>query len=131
MNIKKVSEETGISADTIRYYERIGLIPPVTRNQSGIRDFSEREIAILKFVRYFRRVGLSVDSLIAYIGLMDKGDETIPARIAIFQEERAKLQERIDQLQEALTRLDYKIENYENKVLPRERELFEDKEESK
>lgn len=126
MNIKKVSEETGISADTIRYYERIGLIPPVTRNQSGIRDFSEREIAILKFVRYFRRVGLSVDSLIAYIGLMDKGDETIPARIAIFQEERAKLQERIDQLQEALTRLDYKIENYENKVLPRERELFED-----
>lgn len=64
MNIKKVSEQTGISADTIRYYERIGLLPRVTRNKSGVRDFSERDIATLEFVRCFRKAGMSVESLI-------------------------------------------------------------------
>lgn len=88
MNIKKVSELTGVSADTIRYYERIGLIPPVTRNQSGVRNFSDRDISVLEFVRYFRGAGVSVESLIDYIGLVEQGDSTIGARLAILQEER-------------------------------------------
>lgn len=57
MNIKKVSEQTGISTDTIRYYERIGLIPPVTRNRAGVRDFTEVEIQLLEFVRCYRNAG--------------------------------------------------------------------------
>lgn len=129
MNIKKVSELTGITADTIRYYERIGLIPPVTRNKSGIRDFSQHEIDVLEFVRYFKNAGMSVESLIDYIDLLDKGDVSIPARLSILQDEKERLEERIEQLQKALDRLDYKIENYENKVVPRERELFKGREE--
>ena len=125
MNIKKVSELTGITADTIRYYERIGLIPPVTRTKTGIRDFSQHEIEVLEFVRYFKNAGMSVESLIDYTKLWNKGDAAIPARLSILQDERESLKERIQQLQKALDRLNYKIENYENKVLPRERELFE------
>lgn len=60
MNIKTVSEQTGISADKIRYYERIGLIPRVKRQASGVRDFSERDIASLEFVRCFRRAGVGI-----------------------------------------------------------------------
>lgn len=124
MNIKKVAELTGISADTIRYYERIGLIPPVTRNPSGIRDFSQHEIDVLEFVRFFKKAGMSVESLIDYIGLLDKGEASIPARLSILQDEKEKLEERLGKMQAALDRLNYKIENYENKVVPRERELF-------
>ncbi|MCK1215765.1 MerR family transcriptional regulator [Streptococcus uberis] len=128
MNIKKVSELTGVSADTIRYYERIGLIPPVTRNQSGVRNFSDRDISILEFVRYFRGAGVSVESLIDYIGLVEQGDSTIGARLAILQEEKEKLEERVSKLQAALDRLNHKIDNYQNKVVPREHQLFDQKE---
>lgn len=128
MNIKKVSELTGVSADTIRYYERICLIPPVTRNQSGVRNFSDRDISVLEFVRYFRGAGVSVESLIDYIGLVEQGDSTIGARLAILQEEREKLEERVSKLQAALDRLNHKIDNYQNKVVPREHQLFDQKE---
>lgn len=128
MNIKKVSELTGVSADTIRYYERIGLIPPVTRNQSGVRNFSDRDISVLEFVRYFRGAGVPVESLIDYIGLVEQGDSTIGARLAILQEEREKLEERVSKLQAALDRLNHKIDNYQNKVVPREHQLFDQKE---
>ncbi|GAA5394686.1 MerR family transcriptional regulator [Streptococcus uberis] len=128
MNIRKVSELTGVSADTIRYYERIGLIPPVTRNQSGVRNFSDRDISVLEFVRYFRGAGVSVESLIDYIGLVEQGDSTIGARLAILQEEREKLEERVSKLQAALDRLNHKIDNYQNKVVPREHQLFDQKE---
>lgn len=125
MNIKKVSELTGVSADTIRYYERIGLIPPVSRNDSGIRNFSEHDVNVLEFVRYFRGAGISVESLIEYIALVEQGDKTIEARLAILQDEKEGLQGRIDKLQMALDRLNHKIDNYRNKVVPREHELFD------
>lgn len=125
MHIKEVSEKTGITADTIRYYERIHLIPPVHRNESGIRDFTQNDIDILEFVRYFRKAGVSVESLIDYIHLVEKGDATITARLDILKEERDSLKERVQGLQEALDRLNHKIENYQNKVVPREQELFD------
>ena len=101
MNIKTVSEQTGISVDTIRYYERIGLIPRVKRQASGVRDFSERDIAALEFVRCFRRAGVGIESLIEY-----------------------KLEARIAELQEAHRRLNRKIQNYQNIVLKKEQHLF-------
>lgn len=126
MNIKKVSELTGISADTIRYYERIGLIPPVTRNQTGIRDFTDHDISVLQFIRCFKRAGLSIEPLKAYTNLLQAGDENIQARLTILKEQREGLQKRIGDLNEALKRLDYKIDNYENKIALKERRLFHD-----
>lgn len=125
MHIKKVSELTGVSADTIRYYERIGLIPTIRRSESGIRNFSEHDVNVLEFVRFFRGAGVSVESLIDYISLVEQGDATIKARLSILQEEKEGLEGRIDTLQKALKRLNHKIENYHNKVVPREHELFD------
>ncbi|HEN4555746.1 TPA: MerR family DNA-binding protein, partial [Streptococcus agalactiae] len=80
---------------------------------------------ILEFVRYFRGAGVSVESLIDYIHLVEKGDSTIPARLEILKDERDNLEDRLQDLQEALNRLNHKIDNYQNKVVPREQELFD------
>ncbi|QMS97121.1 stress response transcriptional regulator NmlR [Streptococcus equinus] len=127
MNIKKVSEQTGVSADTIRYYERIGLLPRVRRNKSGIRDFSEQDIATLEFIRCFRRAGMSVESLIEYMNLVEQGEGTEEARMHLLQEQRDKLEARIDELLATRNRMDYKIKNYQNILL--ENVLFDEKSE--
>ena len=125
MNIKKVSEVTGISADTIRYYERIGLMPRVTRNQSGIRDFTEREIGLLEFVRCFRKAGVSVEALIDYVALLEEGEGTEEARLAILKEQAEKLDARLAELQAAREHLAYKIDNYQEFISQSERKLFD------
>ena len=127
MNIKKVSEQTGVSADTIRYYERIGLLPRVRRKKSGIRDFSEQDIATLEFIRCFRRAGMSVESLIEYMNLVEQGEGTEEARMHLLQEQRDKLDARIDELLATRNRMDYKIKNYQNILLEKENVLFDEK----
>ncbi|MGJ7437913.1 stress response transcriptional regulator NmlR [Streptococcus equinus] len=127
MNIKKVSEQTGVSADTIRYYERIGLLPRVRRNKSGIRDFSEQDIATLEFIRCFRRAGMSVESLIEYMNLVEQGEGTEEARMHLLQEQRDKLDARIEELLATRNRMDYKIKNYQNILLEKENVLFDEK----
>ena len=112
MKINEVSKLYDISADTLRYYERIGLIPPVTRNESGIRDYSEKDCSWVQFAKCMRTAGLSVESLIEYVGLFQQGDATRAARKEILIEERAKLLERMEQMQETLDKLNWKIDNY-------------------
>lgn len=112
MNIKSASDLLGISADTIRYYERVGLVPPITRTATGIRDFQDQDIEALEFIKCFRSTGVSVDSLVDYMSLYQKGDETREERLGILEEEKKKLEERLSQLQTALNRLNLKIKLY-------------------
>jgi transcriptional regulator, MerR family len=124
MNIKKVSELTGVSSDTIRYYERIGLIPPVTRNMHGVRNFQDIDIRWIEFSRHMRNAGLSVEALIEYIQLFQTGDDkTIPARIEILQDQVNLLKERMQEMQEAHDKLVFKINNYETHMIPAEKKL--------
>ena len=118
MNIKSASDLLGISADTIRYYERVGLVPPITRTATGIRDFQDQDIEALEFIKCFRSAGVSVDSLVDYMSLYQKGDETREERLGILEDEKKKLEERLSQLQTALNRLNLKIKLYkEGKIL--------------
>ena len=112
MNIKSASDLLGISADTIRYYERVGLVPPITRTATGIRDFQDQDIEVLEFIKCFRSAGVSVDSLVDYTSLYQKGDETREERLGILEDEKKKLEERLSQLQTALNRLNHKIKLY-------------------
>ncbi len=112
MRINEVSKLYDISADTLRYYERIGLVPPVTRNESGIRDYSENDCNWVKFAKCMRAAGISVESLIEYVALFGQGDATRAARKEILLEERAKLVERIQQMQATLDKLNNKIDHY-------------------
>lgn len=112
MTIKEVSEKYGLSADTIRYYERIGLIPHVPRKDNGIRDFDESSCGWVEFIKCMRSSGVQVEALVEYVTLFFK-DGTEEARKDILVEQRARLQEQYEQLQTTMSRLDWKISHYE------------------
>jgi len=117
MKIAEVSERYGITSDTLRYYERIGLIRPVNRNGSGIRDYNEIDLRRVEFIKCMRSAGLSIEVLIEYVGLVQQGDQTIGTRKEILKEQRELLVARMKDLQKTLDILDHKIEVYENAVL--------------
>ena len=117
MNIKKVSEQLEITPDTIRYYERIRLIPPINRNKNGVRNFTDLDIQRLDFIKCMRHAGLSIESLHEYMHLYSLNDDrTIPARKKILEEESEKLDERIANLQETRAYLQHKIDVYDSQL---------------
>jgi MerR family transcriptional regulator, aldehyde-responsive regulator len=123
MKIAEVSERYGISLDTLRYYERIGLIPPVHRNEGGIRDYNDLDLRRVEFIKCMRSAGLPIEVLIEYMGLVQQGDGTIEARKEILKEQRELLAARMDELQKTLDILDRKLDVYENAVLKKEKEM--------
>ena len=86
MTIAQVSQKYGVSADTLRYYERIGLIPPVHRSAGGIRDYDETDCGWVEFIKCMRAAGLPIEALIEYVALFQQGDDTLCARKALLLE---------------------------------------------
>ena len=125
MKIAEVSEHTGISSDTLRYYERIGLIWPVHRNASGIRDYTDLDLRRVEFIKCMRRAGLPVEVLIEYVGLVQQGDKTIEARKEILREQLGLLAARMSEMQKTLDILDHKIDVYENALLKKEKAMIQ------
>lgn len=123
MTIAEVSEKYNISHDTIRYYERIGLLPHITRKKSGIRDFSEDDCKWIEFIKCMRSAGLPIEVLIEYVELFQQGESTAEARKELLIEQRRLLAERIEEMNTTLQRLDYKISIYDNEIIKREKEL--------
>jgi DNA-binding transcriptional MerR regulator len=124
MKIAEVSERCGISPDTLRYYERIRLISPVNRNDSGIRDYGDLDLKRVEFIKCMRSAGLTIEVLIEYFGLVQQGDSTVDARKQILKEQRKHLAAKMEELQKTLDLLDYKIALYENAVLKKEKEII-------
>ncbi len=123
MTITEVSQKYELSADTLRYYERIGLIPPVPRNSSGIRDYTQEDCNWVQFIKCMRGAGLSIEILVEYVSLFQQGNATIQTRKSLLVEQRRQLAERIGLMQETLERLDKKIDGYEERVLVSEQKL--------
>lgn len=123
MKIAEVSERYGLSSDTLRYYERVGLIPPVNRNGSGMRDYNELDIRRVEFIKCMRSAGLPIEVLIDYMELVQQGDRTIEARREILIEQRDQLAERIQEMQKTLDLLNHKIQVYENAILGKEKAI--------
>ncbi|WP_295219513.1 MerR family transcriptional regulator [Ruminococcus sp.] len=113
MTIKEVSEKFDISQDTLRYYERVGMIPPVTRTASGIRDYQEKDLGWVELAKCMRSAGLPVEAMIEYVKLTQEGDSTIPARLQLLTEQRETLLEQRAKIDATLERLNYKIGRYE------------------
>ena len=104
MTIAEVSRQFDITPDTLRYYERIGLIPPVPRTKSGIRDYDQTSCSWIEFIKCMRAAGLQIEALIEYVALFQQGDSTIGARKALLLEQRDQLEERIATMQQTLER---------------------------
>jgi len=113
MTIAQVSKKFDISQDTLRYYERIGLIPAVKRTSSGNRDYTEESCAWVGLAKCFRSAGVSIEALIEYCALVQKGNTTISARKKLLEEEREKIQLKMKEMEETLERLNFKIKHYE------------------
>ena len=122
MTIAETAKKYDISADTLRYYERIGLIPPVPRTRSGIRDYDESSCGWVEFTKCMRGAGLQIEALIEYMDLFEQGEQTAAARKAILEEQRGLVEKRIADMQAGLDRLNAKIENYEG-ILAAERAI--------
>ena len=116
MTIKEVSEKYDLSADTIRYYERIGLIPHVPRKENGIRDFDEASCGWVEFIKCMRGAGVQVEALIDYVALFFQ-EGTEAARKDILVEQRVRLQDQLENLQTTMQRLDYKYGEFPPTVL--------------
>lgn len=116
MTIKEVSEKFGISQDTLRYYERVGMIPHVTRTAGGIRNYQESDIGWVEMALCMRSAGLPIEAMIEYVRLFQEGDETIPARLQLLLDQREALIEQQAQIDSTLKRLNYKISRYERAV---------------
>lgn len=123
MNIAEVSGIFGLSHDTLRYYERIGLLPRVNRNKSGIRDYTEEDCRWVEFIKCMRSVGLPVEVLIEYVALFQLGDETLEARKELLIEQRKQLAVKMEEMEKTLERLDSKITRYEQAVVVKEKLL--------
>ena len=126
MKISEVSEKFELSADTLRYYERVGLIPPVNRTESGIRDYDDLDLRRVDFVKCMRSAGLPVEVLVEYVGLVAEGDVTAERRRQILIEQREELLDKIDGLQKVLGILDHKIEVYDEILLKIEQGFAEE-----
>lgn len=123
MTITEVSEKYELTQDTLRYYERIGLIPHVNRNKSGIRNYTEEDCRWVEFIKCMRNAGLPIEALIEYVSLFQQGDTTIGARKELLTEQRNQLLQKMEDMQKTLERLNYKIEVYEEAVVKKEKEL--------
>ena len=126
MKIGEVSKKYDISTDTLRFYEKVGLIPPVNRNQSGIRDYSEADLRRVEFIKCMRGAGLPIEALTQYMNLVMQGDKTIEARKEILIDQRDLLAARIQEMQKTLDLLNYKISIYEEALLKKEQEMVQE-----
>lgn len=117
MKIKEVADKFNLTNDTLRYYEKVGLIGPINKNRSGIRDYDEMDLRRIEFIKCMRQAGLSIDILKRYVDLFDQGDKTVNERRKLLEDQRAVLKEKIEKMQEAYELLNYKIKMYnENKL---------------
>jgi DNA-binding transcriptional MerR regulator len=116
MTVKEVSEKYNITQDTLRYYERVGMIPEVTRTSGGIRSYQQKDLEWVELAICMRSAGLPVEVMIQYVQLCKEGESTIPARLELLQKQREALHMQRKQLDTTLDRLNYKIEKYEKAV---------------
>ena len=123
LTIAEVSKKFDISADTLRYYERIGLIPPVPRTKGGLRDYDEESCGWIELMKCMRAAGVQIEALIEYVDLFQQGDDTLDARKALLIEQREQLLVRMADMQRSLDRLNMKIERYEQGLMTKEQQL--------
>ena len=123
MTIAEVSRKYDISADTLRYYERIGLIPPVPRTRGGLRDYGEESCGWIQLMKCMRAAGVQIEALIESVDLFQQGDATLDARKALLVEQRDQLVSWMAEMQASLDLLNQKIDRYEQGMMTAEQQL--------
>lgn len=113
MTIAEVSKKYGLTQDTLRYYERVGMIPPVHRTASGLRDYTESDCGWVELAKCMRSAGLPVEAMVEYVRLAQEGDSTIAARRQLLMDQREHLIAQRTAIDNTIDRLNYKISRYD------------------
>lgn len=124
MTIAEVAKKFDLTPDTLRYYERIGLLRNISRSAGGIRDYSDEDCRWVGYMKCMRAAGVSVETLIEYVKLFDQGAATISARKKLLMEQREQIVARINEMNDTLAKLDWKLDGYEERMLKFEEEHF-------
>lgn len=112
MKIKEVAEKFTLTTHTLRYYEKIGVLGPVQKDSSGIRDYSSSDLDRIQFIKCMKGTGMSMESIHHYIKLYNMGNQTKKERLSILLDQKKTLLETMKDLQVNLDYLDKKIKNY-------------------
>ncbi|HEX5148791.1 MAG TPA: MerR family transcriptional regulator [Candidatus Limnocylindrales bacterium] len=120
--IQDASAETGVSRDTLRYYERVGILPGIARSQSGHRRFSDDDMGWIRLVQCLRATGMPIEDLHTYAELAQQGDSTAAARLRLLQDHKRRIQEDMRELATALELVEQKIAGYDQLLAGRIKE---------
>ena len=116
LTIQEVTKATGLSAHTLRYYERIGLIHPIAREENTRRGYTADDVGWIDFLLKLRAIGMSIKDMQKYAELQRRGDETLPERLEMLRSLRDNVEARLDELNEHLKLIYYKIDIYQKIV---------------
>lgn len=125
MTIAEVSKKYDLTPDTIRYYERIGLIPTIPRTENGIRNFNEESCRWIEFIKCMRNAGMEIEILLEYVDLFKKGKTTVQARKELLKEQKNKLVEKQKDINATIERLDYKLKLYDEIISGKRKDFTE------
>ena len=126
MTIAEVGKKYNLTPDTLRYYERIGLISNVPRNKNGIRNYDDKTCRRIEFIKCMRDAGVEIEILIEYMSLFEKGKSTVSARKELLEEQRKRLLEKQENINATIDKLNYKIKLYEEISLGKRKDFTED-----
>ena len=121
MTISEVAKLYDMPVDTIRYYEKIQLMDPVKKDDRGRRDYQEKDLRRLRFLKLMRSSGVSIDRIKEYVGLFNIGEDTLPERKQILIDQRQDMYNKIMELQNVLEELDYNIDHFDETLAMWER----------
>lgn len=113
MTIKEVSRICNLSQDTLRYYEKVGLILNIERTSGGIRNYNEKDVRWIMFITKMKSSGISIEALARYVKLSFEGEHTSAERKNILIEQKSKLEDKINGLNGCLEIINTKIERYD------------------
>ena len=119
LTISDAARASGVSAHTLRYYERAGLLDPIDRAASGHRRYAEEDLARIQFLTKLRSTGMPIRQIREYADLMRGGDETHEARLALLQEHREAVRARLAETERNLELIEYKIDFYRERLAAR------------
>ena len=116
LTIQQTASRTGFSEHTLRYYEKIGLIPPVERAPNGHRRYTDTDLGWIDFLKCLRSTGMPVAQMIEFTRLTHTGEHTIQARVAMLKKHRERVLQEIQALQKDLKIIHNKIDWYSNMI---------------
>jgi len=111
--VGEMAKLLGVTASTLRYYDKEGLLPFVERSSGGIRMFRDSDIEWLRVIECMKKAGMPIKDIRQYIELALKGDDTIDLRLKMFQHQKEVLQQKLEEMQHTMAMVDYKCWYYE------------------